>query len=91
MSSIRALTQEARVCLDRSQSTAQPVVREVMLRKAAKLIERAEVLSRLGVSEFPDVFVNAILAKRSGVIVECPTVTREEFIASRDARKTQCV
>jgi hypothetical protein len=90
MSSIRALTQEAHICLDRAQSTAQPVVREVMLRKAAKMIARAEVMAQIGVKEFPLPFVDAVLAQRANgasnkpvVVVQCPPVTREEFVESK--------
>lgn len=83
MSSIRATVAEARVCLDRSVTTEHAVVREVMLKKAARLIARAEVMVRIGVSEFPTLFLDTIIEQRQGVIVYCPRTVREEMLALR--------
>lgn len=83
MSSIRSLLVEANILLERSQSADHAVVREVMLQKATRQIARAEVMARIGVSEFPTLFLDAIIEQRQGVIIECPRTSREEMLELR--------
>lgn len=92
MPSIRELTSEASICLERSQSTTRPVVRKVLLLKAARLVARAEILRDVGVEKMPRRFINSILAQRRNgpadgpvVVAEFPTMTRREFIRTLPA------
>lgn len=85
MSSIRETLAEAKICLERSQAVdVYPVVAQVMLSKAARCIQRAEVMARIGVSEFPVLFLDSIIEQRQGVIIECPRMTRAEFLEWRN-------
>lgn len=90
MSSIRALTAEARVLLEHSL-TASEVPRGIYLRRADRLLARAQVLLDVGMQELPAPFVDAVLEQKPNdppkVIAVFPEMTREEFIAWRDKKK----
>jgi hypothetical protein len=86
--SVREVIAEARVVLDHSL-TANPVVRGILLRRAERLLARAEVLLDAGMESMPEPFVDAVLNQRPGdpprVIAEFPEMTREEFIGWKAA------
>jgi hypothetical protein len=95
--SARALMQEANTFCwtGRCQPTSQ-MVRDICLRKAARLISRAEVLRDVGVESMPAILADAIIHQRQHgpsatpvVVATFPTMTREEFIAWRDAQKKE--
>ena len=93
---IREALQEARVCLERSQATGvNPVVAQVMLSRAAQRIHWIEVMLDIG-AEIPDAWAEAVIqqhkngpSKEPVIVMRCPEMTREEFIAWRDAPKEE--
>ncbi len=88
--SIRMLTQEVGVLLEQAASTDRPVVKQICLTRAERLLAKAEVLHRIKMKDMPDVFVDAIVNQKPGdgtkVIAVCPTLSREDFIKERTSK-----
>jgi hypothetical protein len=86
MSSVRATLATARVCLERSFTTEYPVVKEILRRKADRLIVAASV----GLESMPQSWADAIEHQRQNgpskepvMVAEFPTMTRADFLAWR--------
>ncbi len=85
---IRECLVEARICLERSQSAdVNPVVAQVMLRKANRCIERAEVMLDIKVESMPEPFLNAVIMQREHgrtktpiTIMKFPEMSRTDFL-----------
>ena len=82
--SIRALTAEAEVLLNRAATTDREVVKQLCLVKAERLLKRVEVLLAAR-TELPRAFVDAVIERRAGVIAICPALTRDAFIQTLSA------
>jgi hypothetical protein len=82
--STRMLMQEAGVLLEQAASTERPVVKEICLKRADRLLAEAEVLHRTKITSMPKPFMDAIVNQKRGdgtkVIAVCPTLSREDFI-----------